>query len=98
MVPIMDVDSKLNAYVWNFFRHGSVEDMREVNGLKTGDDVQLLRDFHFVIKSIKSSLGKLAPPGDAVLKSFSILDCVYRRKLASFEAELIKIKEMTKFD
>ncbi|KIJ46122.1 hypothetical protein M422DRAFT_165687 [Sphaerobolus stellatus SS14] len=47
---------KLNAYLYDFYRHGQVKSIVEANGIRQGDVWHLLQDFDLTLKTIVASL------------------------------------------
>ncbi|KAF1981705.1 P-loop containing nucleoside triphosphate hydrolase protein [Aulographum hederae CBS 113979] len=57
-------NTPLNAYLYDFFRHGQVKALAEANGIRAGDVWFLLNDFSMVLATIVTSLAnflKLVP-------------------------------------
>lgn len=74
MVPTLEDDVDLNAYVHDFFNHGNYKALIQENGLMEGDAYNLLKDFMLVLKSISVSLTEMAPEdGDEVVIAFTQL-------------------------
>ncbi|PGH12600.1 hypothetical protein AJ80_06658 [Polytolypa hystricis UAMH7299] len=58
----------LNAYLYDFFKHGNVQALEKENGIRKGDVWFLLNDFSLVLATIVTSLEnflKLSPGTDA---------------------------------
>ena len=51
----------INAFVWDFYHHGSLAELREMNGMKISDQYALLRHFKNMLNSISASFKKLGP-------------------------------------
>ena len=49
----------LNAYVYDFFRHGDMEALKEFNMIRGGDVWYFLKDFSMVLSSILTSLATM---------------------------------------
>lgn len=47
---------RLNAYLFDFFMHGSIKDLEEANGIRRGDMWFYLNDFSLVLATIVTSL------------------------------------------
>ncbi|XP_060102535.1 probable ATP-dependent RNA helicase DDX60 [Heteronotia binoei] len=72
----------LNAYVLDFYKHGSLAAMAQDNSLHEGEAYYLLRDFALVLKAISVSLGELCDnKDDTVVQAFKQLSQEYWEKL-----------------
>ncbi|KAH6899942.1 hypothetical protein B0T10DRAFT_570328 [Thelonectria olida] len=60
-IPIWphDTDSELNAYLLDFYKHGSMADLEKNNRIRRGDVWFHLKDFSLVLKTIVTSLQSL---------------------------------------
>ncbi|KAF2235909.1 P-loop containing nucleoside triphosphate hydrolase protein [Viridothelium virens] len=61
VIPHVDIypeetDTPLNAYLYDFFRNGSVQDLARANGIRKGDVWFALNDFSLVLATIVTSL------------------------------------------
>ncbi|KAF7715746.1 Uncharacterized protein PECH_006191 [Penicillium ucsense] len=60
VVPYVDVspegEAPLNAYLYDFFKHGNVSALQRENGIRRGDMWFLLNDFSLVLATIVTSL------------------------------------------
>ncbi|XP_072023516.1 probable ATP-dependent RNA helicase DDX60 [Amphiura filiformis] len=70
----------LNAYVYDFFKHGSKTVIRKENGLDSGDVFDKLKDFKLVIAAISVALEELGPKSDNVVRAFRQLGNEYSKK------------------
>ncbi|NWR94333.1 DDX60 helicase, partial [Furnarius figulus] len=72
----------LNAYILDFYKHGSLTALTNDNWLNEGDAYYALKDFSVLIKSIGKSLTELCDdPNDNVLLAFKQLGEIYEEKL-----------------
>ncbi|XP_061440119.1 probable ATP-dependent RNA helicase DDX60 [Rhineura floridana] len=72
----------LNAYVLDFYRHGSLAAMSQENGLHEGEAYRLLKDFALNIQSISVSLREFCGSEDRnVVWAFQQLSNHYWKKL-----------------
>lgn len=58
VIPYLDIPSAtpLNAYLYDFFRHGVVKEIETANGIRRGEIWFLLKDFSMVLATIVTSL------------------------------------------
>ncbi|KAL3608254.1 hypothetical protein FPOAC2_03248 [Fusarium poae] len=66
-IPIWphDTDTEFNAYIYDFFKHGSLKVLIRDNQIKEGDVWFHLKDFSLVLKTIVTSLkGVMSAEGD----------------------------------
>ncbi|KAL9084811.1 MAG: hypothetical protein Q9165_007879 [Trypethelium subeluteriae] len=61
VIPHVDIypeetDTPLNAYLYDFFRNGSIKDLARANGIRKGDVWFVLNDFSLVLATIITSL------------------------------------------
>ncbi|KAJ4265390.1 hypothetical protein NW762_004678 [Fusarium torreyae] len=66
-IPIWpyDTDAELNAYLYDFFKHGSLKVLIRDNCIKQGDVWFHLKDFHLTLKTVVTSLkGVMSAEGD----------------------------------
>ena len=74
VMPTLEENVDLNAYVYDFFNHGNRKALIDENGLMQGDAYNLVKEFMLVLKSISVSLTELAPEkGDDVIGAFTQL-------------------------
>ncbi|MEE6461042.1 hypothetical protein FKM82_001176 [Ascaphus truei] len=74
----------LNAYIHDFFKHGSLAAMSQDNQIHEGEAFQLLRDFFLSIKSISTSLKEMCEDkNDTVVLAFQQLCDMFQGKLYS---------------
>ncbi|KAE9979379.1 hypothetical protein EG327_007041 [Venturia inaequalis] len=62
-----ETDAPLNAYLYDFFKHGDVSALEKGNGIRRGEVWFLLNDFSLVLATIVTSLSnfmKLTPDSD----------------------------------
>ncbi|XP_053109093.1 probable ATP-dependent RNA helicase DDX60 isoform X2 [Hemicordylus capensis] len=72
----------LNAYVLDFYKHGSLVGLVQDNGLHEGDAYCLLKDFVLALKAISVSLRELCDSeDDNVVQAFEQLSLSYSDKL-----------------
>ncbi|NXC29294.1 DDX60 helicase, partial [Campylorhamphus procurvoides] len=72
----------LNAYILDFYKHGSLTALTTDNWLNEGDAYYALKDFSVLIKSIGKSMTELCDdPNDNVLLAFKQLGEIYEEKL-----------------
>ncbi|NXF72508.1 DDX60 helicase, partial [Sclerurus mexicanus] len=72
----------LNAYILDFYKHGSLTALTTDNWLNEGEAYYALKDFSVLIKSIGKSLSELCDdPNDNVLLAFKQLGEIYEEKL-----------------
>ncbi|KAF4957474.1 hypothetical protein FSARC_11310 [Fusarium sarcochroum] len=72
-IPIWphDTDAELNAYLYDFFKHGSLKVLVRDNCIKQGDVWFHLKDFHLTLKTIVTSLkGVMSAEGDYEMDDF----------------------------
>ncbi|XP_013368908.1 PREDICTED: probable ATP-dependent RNA helicase DDX60 isoform X2 [Chinchilla lanigera] len=73
----------LNAYALDFYKHGSLEGLKQDNRIHTGAAYDLLKDFLLTIKSISVSLRELCVnQDDNVVLAFEQLSETYHEKLS----------------
>ncbi|PSN57547.1 hypothetical protein C0J52_01638 [Blattella germanica] len=74
-VPTVELDVELNGYAWDFYNHGIASAIRRDNGLKEGEDFNLLKDFMLVLKCIHTSLSEQKPirTDDDVFQTFTVV-------------------------
>nr|XP_054772972.1 probable ATP-dependent RNA helicase DDX60 [Lytechinus pictus] len=70
----------LNAYTYDFFKHGSKKLIERENGLQSGETFDKLKDFGLVIASISVALEELGPHQDNVVLAFKQLKKEYTAK------------------
>lgn len=82
VVPIIDLDLKINSYAADFYRHGIVQAVVSDNGLKHGQEYQLLNDFRLVLKTVVLALEELEPvdKDDKLLRHFKVILEKYQEK------------------
>ncbi|KAF3481035.1 uncharacterized protein GIQ15_03794 [Arthroderma uncinatum] len=83
----------LNAYLYDFFRHGNVHALEKDNGIRKGDIWFLLNDFSLVLATIVTSFEnflKLSPGTDA-----DILDAIGSGDAHEGEVDLRAMQEAT---
>lgn len=58
VIPYLDIPSTvpLNAYLYDFFRHGAVQQLEIANGIRRGEIWFLLNDFSMILATIVTSL------------------------------------------
>ena len=56
---ILDPELPLNAYLYDFFVHGQVDALVNMNGIRRGDVWYVLEEFHRVLVTIRSDLENL---------------------------------------
>ncbi|KAF2753311.1 P-loop containing nucleoside triphosphate hydrolase protein [Pseudovirgaria hyperparasitica] len=68
VIPYITVnDGHLNAYLYDFFKHGSTEDLERANGVRKSEVWFLLKDFSLILATIVTSFQnylKLSPNAD----------------------------------
>ncbi|XP_062992094.1 probable ATP-dependent RNA helicase DDX60 isoform X2 [Elgaria multicarinata webbii] len=75
----------LNAYVLDFYKHGSLVAMDKDNGIHEGEAYVLLKDFSLALKAISVSLRELCDDeDDHVVQAFEQLSQNYWGKLQKF--------------
>ncbi|XP_063232195.1 probable ATP-dependent RNA helicase DDX60 isoform X2 [Bacillus rossius redtenbacheri] len=72
VVPLVDLDTTLNGYAWDFYNHGIVSAIVHDNKLKSGSEFDKIRDFMLVLKAITVTLEDLEPcdSDDPVVRTF----------------------------
>ncbi|XP_041483940.1 probable ATP-dependent RNA helicase DDX60 isoform X2 [Lytechinus variegatus] len=86
LIPAEDLADKrgkkvyLNAYTYDFFKHGSKKLIQRENGLQSGETFDKLKDFVLVIASISVALEELGPHEDDVVLAFKQLKKEYNAK------------------
>ncbi|XP_041483876.1 probable ATP-dependent RNA helicase DDX60 [Lytechinus variegatus] len=86
LIPAEDLADKrgkkvyLNAYTYDFFKHGSKKLIERENGLQSGETFDKLKDFVLVIASISVALEELGPHEDDVVLAFKQLKKEYNAK------------------
>lgn len=58
-IPLVELDVPLNAFAYNFYKHGIIRPIIRDHHLKPGQDYTCLLDFFSVLKHIKLSLDEL---------------------------------------
>ncbi|XP_012580245.1 PREDICTED: probable ATP-dependent RNA helicase DDX60 [Condylura cristata] len=71
----------LNAYLLDFYRHGSLFSLTRSNRLHMGDAFDSIRDFMLVLKSIRVYLEELCQKDDNVVAAFKQLSETFRKQL-----------------
>ncbi|KAJ6003405.1 DEAD/DEAH box helicase, partial [Penicillium sp. IBT 35674x] len=61
-VPIASKRSPLNAYLYDFFKHGNVHELERANGVRRSDIWYELNDFSMILATITASLGNIVNP------------------------------------
>ncbi|KAJ5813354.1 uncharacterized protein N7503_000104 [Penicillium pulvis] len=61
-VPIASERSPLNAYLYDFFKHGNVHELERANGVRRSDIWYELNDFSMILATITASLEKMVNP------------------------------------
>lgn len=58
VIPYLDIQSAtpLNAYLYDFFRHGVIQQIEKANGIRKGEIWFLLKDFSMILATIVTSL------------------------------------------
>ncbi|XP_053556210.1 probable ATP-dependent RNA helicase DDX60 [Bombina bombina] len=92
-IPILRLEKKdalgrkmpLNAYIHDFFKHGSLAAMANDNMIHEGEAYQLLRDFLLTIKSISVSLEEMCKEKNSLVVAFQNLCYQFQDKLKSSE-------------
>lgn len=69
IVPTIELNHQCNSYAYDFFKHGVKEAICLDNGLKSGDDFSLLKDFMLTLKSIHTSLSEMLSPDAKLLQA-----------------------------
>ncbi|KAJ6104961.1 DEAD/DEAH box helicase [Penicillium sp. IBT 16267x] len=63
VVPYVPIDSNpLNAYLYDFFKHGNIHELERANGVRRSDIWYELNDFSMVLATITASLGNILNP------------------------------------
>ncbi|KAJ6117110.1 hypothetical protein N7512_006835 [Penicillium capsulatum] len=65
VVPFVDTSEEsepLNAYLYDFFKHGNVQQLERANGVRRSDMWFLLNDFSMVLATLTTSLGNFLSP------------------------------------
>ncbi|XP_072018235.1 probable ATP-dependent RNA helicase DDX60 [Amphiura filiformis] len=70
----------INAYAYDFFKHGSQKLIERENRLQSGDVYNKLNDFRLVVASISVALAELGPEEDDVVLAFKQLKKEYNAK------------------
>ncbi|KAJ5340845.1 hypothetical protein N7541_009969 [Penicillium brevicompactum] len=68
VIPYLAISSEespapLNAYLYDFFKHGNVSQLETANRIRRGDIWFLLNDFSLVLSTINTSLDAFLAPG-----------------------------------
>lgn len=69
VIPYVAVSAEshpLNAYLFDFFKHGNVQQLESANGIRRGDIWFLLNDFSMVLATITTSLEGFLNPQDSI--------------------------------
>ncbi|KAJ5638305.1 DEAD/DEAH box helicase, partial [Penicillium lividum] len=61
-VPGSSSRHPLNAYLFDFFKHGNVHELERANGVRRGDVWYELNDFSMILRVITASLGNILNP------------------------------------
>lgn len=67
VVPFVDISKEsppLNAYLYDFFKHGNVQQLEVANGIRRGDMWFLLNDFSMVLATLITSLENFLNPNE----------------------------------
>lgn len=81
IIPLVDLNTQLNSYALDFYKHGIVEAIRNDNGLKSGQEYIFLTDFLLILKTIVVSLEQMGgTENDIVYANFKKLEASYNRK------------------
>ncbi|KAL1903112.1 hypothetical protein Sste5346_000396 [Sporothrix stenoceras] len=62
----------LNAYIYDFFRHGDLKMLVKANGVKDGEVWFLLHDFELTLKTIIASLANFINPCSSVMDDLTV--------------------------
>lgn len=62
----------LNAYIYDFFRHGDLKTLVKANGIKDGDVWYLLQDFNLTLKTIIASLANFISPSSSGMDDLTV--------------------------
>ncbi|OQE44432.1 hypothetical protein PENCOP_c002G06207 [Penicillium coprophilum] len=68
VIPYVPIDTNenaapLNAYLYDFYKHGSVSQLETANGIRRGDIWFVLNDFSLTLATIKASIEGFLKPG-----------------------------------
>ncbi|KAI9750079.1 MAG: hypothetical protein M1815_002040 [Lichina confinis] len=93
IVPHVDVpsDTPLNAYLYDFFMHGSVEPLAKANGIRKADVWFVLKDFSMVLATVVTSLTNFLKGGS--LDDEDIMNVLDDEAIAEEEAQADTPKE-----
>ncbi|XP_034234769.1 probable ATP-dependent RNA helicase DDX60 isoform X2 [Thrips palmi] len=69
IVPTLELDFPCNSYALDFYKYGNADAIRYENGLRSGHDFNLLKDFSTVLKCIQISLTEMLNPDAKLLKA-----------------------------
>ncbi|KAJ5902701.1 DEAD/DEAH box helicase [Penicillium taxi] len=58
-VPITSESDPLNAYLYDFFKHGNVQQLETANDVRRGDVWYLLNDFSMILATIVTSMANI---------------------------------------
>lgn len=73
IVPTVKLDLEYNSYALDFYKHGIKQAICRDNGLKSGDDFRLLKDFMLTLKSIHLSLSEMLGSESKLLKAIELI-------------------------
>lgn len=78
-MPIVELHRTYNGYAWDFYNHGILTAIQDDNGLKQGEDYNLLCDFSLVLKVLKTTLSELKPidENDQIIRTLNIVEKNY---------------------
>ncbi|CAG8926156.1 unnamed protein product [Penicillium salamii] len=62
VIPYLAASPNVNAYLYDFFKHGNVSQLESANRIRRGDIWFLLNDFSLVLSTINASLSAFLDP------------------------------------
>lgn len=82
-VPVTEESEPLNAYLYDFFKHGNVQQLEAVNQVRRGDMWFMLNDFSMILATLTTSLeGILNPSGNTDMDMLNVAGGGDARELA----------------
>lgn len=81
IVPTLELDFPCNSYALDFYKYGSAEALCYENGLRSGHDFTLLKDFSMVLRCIHISLTEILSPDAKLLKAIGQLSETFNGNL-----------------
>lgn len=80
IVPTIELEFDCNSYALDFYKHGNKVALCHDNGLKSGYDFEVIRDFMLVLKCLFVSLSEMSSSDEKLLKAFNKLSKVFEIK------------------